>query len=82
MLWTKGAHQLASFQTFTARMEINQIPYVILQVMSHFSFKSCITLKCHDICHIMCFGQKGSIKVQFFRLLSALWKVYPTSCHF
>ena len=32
-LWTKGTNQSANFQTFqTARMKINQIPYVIFKV--------------------------------------------------
>ena len=34
--------------TSTARMKINQIPYVIFQALSQCSFKLCITLQCHD----------------------------------
>ena len=36
------------FRLSTAHMKINQIPYVILQATSHFSFKFCITLQCYD----------------------------------
>ena len=36
------------FRLSTARMKINQIPYVIFQVRSQFSFKFYITLQCHD----------------------------------
>ena len=40
MLWTKRSIQ-SDFQT---RMKINQIPYVIFQAKSQFSFKFYITL--------------------------------------
>ena len=36
------------FRLSIARMKINQIPYVIFQVTSQFSFKFSITLQCHD----------------------------------
>ena len=36
------------FSLSTAHMKINQIPYVIFQATSQFSFKFCITLQCHD----------------------------------
>ena len=36
------------FGLSTARMKINQIPYVIFQATSQFSFKLCNTLQCHD----------------------------------
>ena len=39
MIWTKGSDQRANFETLTGRMKINQIPYVIFQVTSQFSFK-------------------------------------------
>ena len=69
----------------TAPMKINQIPYAIFQATSWFSFKFCITLRCHDTYfvwnffnwNIICFWQKEPIKAQFFRLLSALMKVHP-----
>ena len=32
----------------TARMNINQIPYLIFQATNQFSFKVYITLQCHD----------------------------------
>ena len=32
----------------TVCMKINQIPYVILQATTQFSFKFGITLQCHD----------------------------------
>ena len=51
MLWTKEAHQSVDFQSFRlspARMKIKQIPKVIFQAKSQFSFKFCITLQCHD----------------------------------
>ena len=32
----------------TACMKINQIPYVIFQATSQFSFKLCNTLQCYD----------------------------------
>ena len=37
-----------TFILLIARMKINQIPYVILQVTSQFSYKSCITVQFHD----------------------------------
>ena len=45
MLWKKASNQSANL---TARMEINQIPHVVSQVTSEFSFKFCVTLQCHD----------------------------------
>ena len=36
------------FRLLTTRITINQIPYVIFQATSQFSFKFCITLQCHD----------------------------------
>ena len=36
------------FGLSTARMNINQIPYVIFQAASQFSFKLCNTLQCYD----------------------------------
>ena len=36
------------FGLSTAWMKINQIPDVIFQVTSQFSFKLCNTLQCHD----------------------------------
>ena len=63
-------------------MKINQIPYVIFQATSQFSFKFCITFQCHDIkflwnflAELLCFGQKEPIRVQILRLLCALMKV-------
>ena len=68
----------------TARMKINQIPYVIFQATSQFSFKFCITFQCHDtkflwnfLAELLRFGQKEPIKVQILRLLCALMKVHP-----
>ena len=65
-------------------MKINQIPYVIFQATSQFSFKFCITFQCHDtkflwnfLAELLRFGQKEPIKVQILRLLCALMKVYP-----
>ena len=36
------------FRLSTARMKINQIPYVIFQATNQFWFKLCNTLQCHD----------------------------------
>ena len=77
---------MQSFNLSTARMKIKQISYVIFQARSQSFFKFCITLQCHDITsfseifqlkHAIYFGQKEPVKVQFFRLLSALVKVHP-----
>ena len=46
MFQTKGAYQGTNFQT--AHMKIKQIPSVIFQAASQFSFKFCITFQCHD----------------------------------
>ena len=50
-----------------------QIFHVIFESITRFSFKFCINLQCHHQCHlyffspkIIYFGQKQSIKVQFF----------------
>ena len=75
------------FGTLTARMKFNRIPYAILQAMSQFSFEFCIALHCHDTQFLWNFlaetlnalDKKNPIKVQFFRLLSALVKVHPVS---
>ena len=37
------------FGLSTARIKINQVPYVTFQPTSQFSFKLCSTLQCHDI---------------------------------
>ena len=65
-------------------MNINQIPYVIFQATSQFSFKLCITFHCHDtkflqnvLGELLNFGQKEPIKVQILRLWRALMKVHP-----
>ena len=62
----------------TAHMKINQIPYVIFQATSQFSFKFCITFQCHDtkflwnfLAELLHFGQNDPIKV------CALMKVHP-----
>ena len=72
------------FRFSTARVKIHQIPYVIFQATSQFSFKFCITFQCHDtkflwnfLAELLCFGQKEPIKVQILRLLCALMKVHP-----
>ena len=71
-------------QLLTACMKINQIPAVVYQTTSQFSFKLCITLQYHDITpmsffswKIIWFGQKQTIKVQLLWLLSALMNVHP-----
>ena len=58
--------------------------FVIFQSTSQFSVKFCITFQCYDtwfvssvLAETLPFGQKKSIKVQIFRFLSALMKVYP-----
>ena len=72
LFWTKGANQSANFQ----------IPFAILQETSQFSFKFCITLQCHNTKLFWNFlaetlhALDKPIKVQFFRLLSALMKVH------
>ena len=60
------------------------IKFLISFYKRQFSFKFCITLQCHDSVIALkfsswnvCFGQKEPIKVQLFRLLSALMKVHP-----
>ena len=57
---------------------------VIFQSTSQFSVKFCITFQCYDtwflwsvLAETLPFGQKKSIKVEIFRFLSALMKVYP-----
>ena len=67
-----------------ARMKINQIPYVIFQCTSQFSFKFCITFQCHGtmflwnfLAELLRFGQKELIKEQIFRLLCAFSNVHP-----
>ena len=72
------------FRLSTAYMKINQIPCVIFQATCQFSFEICINIQCHDTIplkfsnwKIIFFGQKEPINVQFFKLLSALMKVYP-----
>ena len=64
------------FRLSNARMKIKQIPCVIFQAISQFSFKLCNTLQCHDIILLkfsnlnsVCFGQKEPIKVQFLDFL-------------
>ena len=72
------------FRLWTARMKINQIPYVIFQGTRRFSFKFCITFSVmtnnsSEIFHLkhymLC--TKRSHQCKFFRLLSALMKVRP-----
>ena len=75
------------FGSLTARMKFNRIPYAILQAISQFSFEFCIALHCHDTQFLWNFlaetlnalDKMNPIKVQFFRLLSALVKVRPVS---
>ena len=70
------------FRLSTARMKINQIPYVIFQATSQFSFKFCITFQFHDtkflwnvLAELLRFVQKEPIRVQILRLLCNLMKV-------
>ena len=65
-------------------MKMNQIPFVIFQATSQFSFKFCITFQCHGtkflwrfLAELLRFGQKEPTKVQILRLLCALMKVHP-----
>ena len=46
--WQKEPIKVQIFRLSTARVKIRQIPYVILQATSQFSFKCCITIQCHD----------------------------------
>ena len=58
-------------------MKNNQIPYVIFQATSQFSFKFCITLQCHDtyfLWNFLAFGQKEPIKVKFSDFWVVRWK--------
>ena len=70
------------FWLSVARMKLNQItsffnPRVSSpRVSSPFSVMTNNSYKCSSW-NIICFGQKERIKVQFFRLLSALMKVHP-----
>ena len=49
ILYTKGAIKVQIFRLSTATpLKFNQIPYVILQAASQFSFTFCNTLQCHD----------------------------------
>ena len=73
----------------TARMKINQIPYVIFQATSQFSFTFCIPFQCNDtkflrnfLAELLRSGQKEPIKVQILRPLCALMKVFsiPHAC--
>ena len=45
---TEGDHQSVNLKLSNACMKINQIPYVIFQGTSQFSFKFCITFQRHD----------------------------------
>ena len=55
-------------------MHICQIPHVIFESTSHFSFKVCINLQCHQtlflctfcISNITCFCQRSQLKSIFF----------------
>ena len=64
------------FRLATACKKINQIPYVIFQAITQFCFKFCITFQCHGTLFLWNFLAEEPIKVQFFRLLSALIKVH------
>ena len=65
-------------------MKINQIPYVIFEATSQFSFKFWITFQCHDTkflwnfpAELLRFVQKEPIKVQILKLFRALMKIHP-----
>ena len=85
MLWTKTGQQSTNFQTFDCSHE-NQ-PNFLSHFFSHESaFLKILhqpSLPWHIISlrfpslDIIYYGQKESISVQFFRLLSALMKVHP-----
>ena len=62
----KEISKVQIFRLWTARMKINQIPYVIFQVTGQFSFKFCITVPKFSSCGIICFWKK--VNEQFFRL--------------
>ena len=95
VLWTKGAYQKANFQTYDCSNENSnsQIPYVIYQAKSQFSFKFCIilhgiTVSWHIIpmkfssWNIICFGQKEHIKVQFPDFWGSNESSPNSPCHF
>ena len=48
IIWTKDPIKVQIFRIWTACMKINNIPYVIFQATSQFSFKFCIIFQCHD----------------------------------
>ena len=47
-LYKRGSSKCKFQKLLTARMEINQTPYVIFQARTQFSFKFCITLQCRN----------------------------------
>ena len=66
----------------TAPIKIHQIPHVIFGTKSHFFFRLCITLQCHEtklFCtfssKFVCFGQMYPIKVQIFGLSTTHMKI-------
>ena len=75
----------------SARVKIRQIPHVIFERTSQFSFKCCINIHCGQAKHpytvfsskIMYFVQKKLIKVQIFEIFKCLGQNSSnSSCQF
>ena len=86
MLWGKRTHQSVNFQTFDClhENEPNSLSFFKPRVSFPLNFASPLSVMAHNSYEfstwtIICIRQKEPIKVQFFRLLSALIKFHPIS---
>ena len=89
---TKRSPLNCKFLRFSsAWVKIRQIPHVIFESTSQFSFKCCINIQCHQAkllytffsWKIMYFNQKKPIKVQIFEIFQCSgWNSSNFSCHF
>ena len=78
LLWIKGSHQSLNFEILKLLLvKICQIPHVILESTSQFSFKFWINRQCHYSSvhfssNIIYFVQKEQIKMQIFETFECL----------
>ena len=87
MLGTKVAHQSANFQTFGCSQTkflcyFTSHESVLLYILRYPSVSWHVNPLKFSSWNVTCFGQKEPIKVQSFRLLSALMNSPTSSCHF
>ena len=82
-LWTKESHKVPILRLSSALAKTSQIPYVVFESKSHFFFKFCNNIQCHQTQLPCTFSDQtlyalvkdSPLKYKFLRFLSAWMKI-------